>query len=191
MTHNGKALFGGIGQNNKPGAIVIFKIAEDQARGMLKMDKIGEVQAHRTAIERMRLSYDNTHLFTTGKDCCLMIHDVKDRDPKGKGRDRDGLQFSDEILTEKTEIDQYVQEKEQLENDYGGQNSESFDKVLAIKKLDDQINKKQEDLSSNQLQHRNRYDSLNENKRDMESAFEERIRNLAESHQIELEEYRN
>lgn len=72
------------------------------------MDKIGEVQAHRTAIERMRLSYDNTHLFTTGKDCCLIIHDVKDRDPKGKGRDRDGLQFSDEILTEKQEIDQYV-----------------------------------------------------------------------------------
>jgi hypothetical protein len=29
MTHNGKALFGGVGQKNKPGAIVIFKIAED------------------------------------------------------------------------------------------------------------------------------------------------------------------
>jgi len=155
------------------------------------MDKIGEIQAHATGVERMRLSYDNTHLFTSGKDCCLMIHDVKDRDPKGKGRDRESLQFSDEILTEKQEIDLYIQEKEQLENDYGGQNSESFDKVLAIKKLDDQINKKQEDLTSNQLQHRNRYDSLNENKRDMESAFEERIRNLAESHQIELEEYRN
>ena len=149
MTHNGKALFGGIGQKEKPGAIVIFKIAEDQARGVLKMDKIGEIQAHATQVERMRLSYDNTHLFTTGKDCCLMIHDVKDRDPKGKGRDRESLQFSDEILTEKQEIDQYIQEKEQLENDYGGQNSESFDKVLAIKKLDDQINKKQEDLSSN------------------------------------------
>ena len=43
MTHNGKALFGGIGQKEKPGAIVIFKIAEDQARGVLKMDKIGEI----------------------------------------------------------------------------------------------------------------------------------------------------
>ena len=43
MTHNGKALFAGVGQRNKPGAIVIFKIAEDQARGVLKMDKIGEI----------------------------------------------------------------------------------------------------------------------------------------------------
>ena len=48
MTHNGKALFAGVGQKNKPGAIVIFKIAEDQARGVLKMDKIGEIQAHAT-----------------------------------------------------------------------------------------------------------------------------------------------
>jgi len=66
-----------------------------------------------------------------------MIHDVKDRDPKGKGRDRESLQFSDEILTEKQEIDQYMQEREQLESDADGQKGESFDKVLTIKKLDD------------------------------------------------------
>jgi hypothetical protein len=53
----------------------------------------------------MRLSYDNTHLFSAGKDGCLIIHDVKDRDPKGKSKDREGLPFSDEILTEKSEID--------------------------------------------------------------------------------------
>lgn len=44
---------------------------------------------------------------------------------------------------------------------------------MTIKKLDDKINKLQEDLSSSQLQHRNRYDSLNENKRDREAFFEE------------------
>lgn len=104
-------------RKNKPGAIVIFKIAEDQARGLLKMDKIGEIQAHSSPVERMRLSYDNSNLFTAGKDCALMIHDVKDRDPKGKGKDRDALQFSDEILTEKSEIDQFIQEKEQLDNE--------------------------------------------------------------------------
>ena len=53
----------------------------------------------------MRLSYDNTHLFSAGKDGCLIIHVVKDRDPKGKSKDREGLPFSDEILTEKQEIE--------------------------------------------------------------------------------------
>ena len=34
----------------------------------------------------MRLSFDNNQLFTVGKDGCLIIHDVKDRDPKNKGK---------------------------------------------------------------------------------------------------------
>jgi hypothetical protein len=173
MTHNGKALFCGIGEPNRPGSIVVYKIAEDQARGILKMDRISEVQAHSMPIERMRISFDNNNLFTCGKDGCLIIHDVKDRDPKGKTSQREGLPISDEILTEKTEIDGYVQEKEQLDNELQGQSQESFEKVMNIKKLDDKINKLQEDLSSSQLQHRNRYDSLNENKRDREAFFEE------------------
>lgn len=107
ITHNGKACFAGVGEENKPGAIVIFKLAENAA-GEMKMDKINEVQAHSKAIERMRLSHDNHHLFTVGQDGCFIIHDVKDRDPKGKQREREGLPFSDEILTEKTEIEQYI-----------------------------------------------------------------------------------
>jgi len=39
----------------------------------------------------MRISHDNTHLFTVGSDGCLIIHDVKDRDPKGKAREREAL----------------------------------------------------------------------------------------------------
>lgn len=54
----------------------------------------------------MRLSFDNNWLFTAGKDGCLIIHKVDDRDVRGgtKQRERDSvnnLQFSDEIQTEK------------------------------------------------------------------------------------------
>lgn len=89
----------------------------------------------------MRMSFDNHHLFTTGKDGCLVIHDVKDRDPKGKTRERDCLPFSDEILTEKQEIDTFIQDKEQLENELQGQGNESFEKVMKLKRKDEQINK--------------------------------------------------
>jgi hypothetical protein len=100
----------------------------------------------------MRLSYDNTHLFSAGKDGCLIIHDVKDRDPKGKSKDREGLPFSDEILTEKQEIEQYATEKEACETELSGYNNgDSFDKVMKQKKLDDKINKLKEELSSLQL----------------------------------------
>ena len=106
-THNGKALFAGVGEQGKPGSVLIYKVGED-SKGNCKIDKINEIQAHSEPIERMRMSFDNNQLFTAGKDGCLIIHDVKDRDPKGKSRTRDCLPFSDEILTEKQEIDTFI-----------------------------------------------------------------------------------
>ena len=76
-----------------------------------------EVQAHSKPIERLKLSYDNNWLFTCGQDGCLILHDVKDRDPRGGlKRDREGmgLATSEEILTDKADIEGYITEKEQL-----------------------------------------------------------------------------
>ena len=82
------------------------------------MEKLGVVQAHGSGIERMRLSYDNNQLFTAGKDGCLYIYEVKDRDPRGglvKRERTEGaiMQFSDEILTEKPEMDDFYSMRDQ------------------------------------------------------------------------------
>lgn len=106
ITYNAKALFGGVGDPSKPGSVIIYKIAEDSTKQSLKLERLAEVQAHSSEIERMRLTYDNQQLFTVGRDGCLIIHDVKERDPKAKGKMREILPYADEILTEKAEIDQ-------------------------------------------------------------------------------------
>ena len=128
----------------------------------------------------MRLSYDNNFLFTGGQDGALIIHDVKDRDPRGAGkREREGgiLNFSDEILTKREELDNYTSERENLENEFNNNNQpDSVEKIMRVKRLEDEINKLSEDNSNAQVQAKNRYDSLNENKREMENAFEERIK---------------
>jgi hypothetical protein len=46
-------------------------------------------------------------------------------------------------------------------------------------------------LSTNQLNHRNQYETLLDQKREMEKSQEEKIKELAEKHQNELEENRN
>jgi cilia- and flagella-associated protein 57 len=132
----------------------------------------------------MKLSYDNNFLFTAGQDGLLIFHDIKDRDPRGgakREREGVGLPFSDEILTERTEIDNFLTEKEGLENDFNNANQpDSVEKIMKVKRLEDTILKLQEELSNSQVQAKNRYDSLNENKREMENAFEEKIKQLAE-----------
>lgn len=63
MTHNGKALLAGVGEENRPGSIYVFKVGETST-GEAKMEKINEVQAHSKPIDRLKLSYDNHHLFS-------------------------------------------------------------------------------------------------------------------------------
>ena len=104
---SGKAFFAGVSEEGRAGAVEIWKFPHEEAKSM---EKLNEVQAHGKGIERMRISYDNNFLFTAGKDGCLIIYEIKDRDPRGgliKRERGEGaiMQFSDEILTEKPEMD--------------------------------------------------------------------------------------
>ena len=93
----------------------------------------------------------------------MIIHDVKDRDPKGKNRERECLPFSDEILTEKNEIDQINQEIEQLNNDLSGQGADGgFDRMIRMRKLEEEHSKLEEEYAQMRMDHNNQYDSLNE-----------------------------
>lgn len=51
---------------------------------------------------------------------------------------------------------------------------------MIVKRQEDKILKYGEELSNSLVQANNRYNSLNENKREMENAFEEKIKQLAE-----------
>jgi len=55
----------------------------------------------------MRISADNNFLFSAARDGTLMIHEIKDKDPRGLLRKQEHPNFSEEILTEKTEMDTF------------------------------------------------------------------------------------
>jgi WD40 repeat protein len=106
---SGKYFFCGVGQELHPGAIQIWKFPPE---------KINEIQAHGLGISRMRISYDNKYLFSASKDGSLMIMDIKDKDPRGgliQQREVQLLEPSEEILTEKSEMEDYQQQKETYE----------------------------------------------------------------------------
>ena len=69
-------LYAGLAEPNRPGSIQVFRYANDT------MEKVLEVQAHSQQIERMRLNYDNSKLFSIGIDGTLACFSVKDLDEK-------------------------------------------------------------------------------------------------------------
>ena len=184
LTNNQKALIAGVGDEGKPGAVHIYQLPQ--------LTKINEIQAHAMPIERMRLSYDNNYLFTGGMDGLVIIHDIKDRDPRGaKAREGLGLPFSEEILVDKQDIEAWVSEKDQLESDYqgqgGGSQTENVALMVEIQKKGEEKDKANERLQSESAAQKSTLQSISENKRDIENSKDEEIKQFAEKCQGELQ----
>ena len=91
------------------------------------------------------------------------------------------LPYSDEILTLKSELEEYQSIKDSLETDnQSHQNTDGSSGVLAIKKCQDKIQKLGEEITNASIQNKNKFDQLTEQKREMENAYEERIKSLQE-----------
>ena len=111
----------------------------------------------------MRLSLDNKFLFTAGKDGCLMIHSIR-QDSKGFQtgglRDITGhLLTSEEVLTEKVEMEEYMARKEHLSNELAGlkdANSSGVSEKVGANEYEEKIQKLQEELDTNKHVTRNK-----------------------------------
>ena len=111
----------------------------------------------------MRLSYDNKFMFTAGKDGCLMIHTIR-QDSKllsASGvRDIVGhMLTSEEVLTEKVEMEEYLARKEHLSNELAGlkdANSSGVSEKVGANEYEEKIQKLQEELDTNKHVTRNK-----------------------------------
>jgi len=55
--HGARAFFAGVAEDDRPGSIQVLR---------QPWEKIFEVQAHSLPVERLRISFDNTVLFSAG-----------------------------------------------------------------------------------------------------------------------------
>jgi len=68
----------------------------------------------------MRLGHFNDTLFTGGNDGCLVVHEVKDRDPRtGLPRAVAQPMYSDDILAEREQMDETKATKKNLLGELG------------------------------------------------------------------------
>jgi WD40 repeat protein len=94
LMHGRRAIFGGVGggtqEQNKPGSI--------QVLSRFPFEKTFEIQAHSLPVEQMRVSYDNTTLFSCSQDGSICVFSIQDRDNKKKDKELPTIQYSQVIL---------------------------------------------------------------------------------------------
>lgn len=144
-----------------------------------------EYQAHdEKGIEKMRVSYDDQYLMTAGRDGCLMIFEIKDKEARGMKIKEGFSKPSDEFLMTRFELDNLkdttVQANQTLLDLKQSQNSTGM-KDDIIK----QLNEKLITISAN---NKKNYKNLLESKQDLEKKYEEEIKKLKENFENEIQE---
>ena len=171
LMHGARAFFAGVAEGSKPGSIQVLRYP---------WEKIFEVQAHSLPVERLRISFDNTVLFSSGKDGLLCIFDIKDKDPKGK-KEKDSIQLmvSEEILIQKAERDKFQADIEHLKASIEQLRINNEIKVEhELSKKNTRITSLQGEIENKEIENRNRYEALLEAKKEMEKMYEEKIEQM-------------
>jgi WD40 repeat protein len=180
LANSAKVLFAGVMEPEVPGPLRCYNFPLDG-------DYV-ECQAHSEPVSRIRITCDDQYLFSTGDDGCLYIFDVKKKAPSK--RDKDGaLGFADEILVTRAFLDDkqaslldLERQVEELTNriDFQLRHRDSYHK--------EKMAELQEKYSEEIETERRKYEVLSEEKREMETEYEENIKNLEETHAKQTQE---
>ena len=184
ISRSGKLLFAGYNDSKKTGAVRCYKMPAFTGEDI-------EYQGHSKGIERIRVSFDDSFLFTVSQDGSLIIWDIKDRDVRTARRDKDlsSMPFSEEILitaNDTEELHQMIENLRTSNRDMITNNKMQYE--MNIQDREDLIDKLREQLTNDAQQDKNKYDSLAESKREIEQQYEEKMRNLKDKYDNEKQE---
>lgn len=184
LANSTRFLLAGSSEPEKPGSLRCYNFSP------LNGDYV-EMQAHSLPIEKIRISNDDCYVFTVSQDGSLSIFEVMDREIRAIKRDKDsiGLTFADEILMSIPDIEELNSRIKQLQvtnQDLEATSKMQFDVKLGEKQ--DQIDKLKDQITHEQLQSGQLYNSLSDSKREMEQSYEERLRQIRDQHEIDKHE---
>ena len=77
-------MFFGTYKKDYPGCIRICRYPLSEST------EIHEIQSHEKPITKLKVTFDDNYVFSTGEDGVICIYDIKDRDAKIK-RDKDNV----------------------------------------------------------------------------------------------------
>ncbi|KAI6655110.1 WD repeat-containing protein 65-like [Oopsacas minuta] len=75
--------------------------------------KYNETQAHNGAVTRIKITYDDQYLITTGEDACVFMFKIIDKEGKGLKLERE-INYAEEILITKSDLEEKNQLTQEL-----------------------------------------------------------------------------
>merc|ERR1712039_297334 len=144
---------------------------------------------HSAPVSRIRITYDDQYLFSTGDDGCLCIFDIKKKVASKRDRADGALGFADEILVTRAFLDDkqaaLLELERQVEDltsriDFQLRHRDSYHK--------EKMAELQEKYSEEIETERRKFEVLREEKAEMELEYEEHIKNLEETHAKQTQE---
>ena len=170
---------------NYPGSVQVYKFP---------FEKVCEVAAHGKPMIRLRLSFCNNYLFSTGEDGHLYLYDVKDKGPGGLRKDKEiiGLDFSDEILTQESQIEELNNKKAQLQADNSQlQDRNGYKDIVAVKKKEEELQIINEDITANQMSDNTKLEALSSEKQNKASLQDQALKSLDHKYATLKEQQKN
>lgn len=117
FTHDRSYFFAGKIEKDMPGSIQVLQFTNKNEPA-----KVFEIQAHAKSVERLRLSYDNTTLFSCGLDGSVACFAIINRDKKKTDQGLPQINISSENLLLKTELDKKKAKIESLKQNIQQEN---------------------------------------------------------------------
>ena len=174
VTHNGRSLIAGVSESEKPGALRIYKLSPFNG-------EYEEIQAHSLPILRIRVNFDDTHIFSAGQDGSLIVYEIKDSKSLKKEKEN-SLPFAEEILITKAEIEELNHEIESLQKSAkDSEISNKFQYDMDLQEKNRRIEELRQQIDQGSKQEKARYESLSKSKKDMENSYEDRLKQIKEA----------
>ena len=146
-------------------------------------------------VTRLRISYDDEHLFACGEDGVLVVFDIKDSDRNVKGlkrlRNLSGeCAYSEEILVTKSDLEEKTAMMVEFKNKV---DELTLHNEYQLRLKDMNYNEKIKEVTekyTQELEHnKNQFELLREEKNDLEMEYDEQIKQTRDKHQHKLQEY--
>eukprot|EP00217_Crustomastix_stigmatica_P010708 CAMPEP_0183813298 /NCGR_PEP_ID=MMETSP0803_2-20130417/52843_1 /TAXON_ID=195967 /ORGANISM="Crustomastix stigmata, Strain CCMP3273" /LENGTH=1181 /DNA_ID=CAMNT_0026058151 /DNA_START=28 /DNA_END=3573 /DNA_ORIENTATION=- len=146
-----------------------------------------EYQCHSGAITRMRISFDDSLLFCVAEDGCLFCFDVRDKDGRGVGKQKEALTFAEEVLVTKSDLEDKKARMAELDTQVNDLTMQTEYKLRLMElnhqeKIKDLTEKYTHEIEGD----KSKFELLLQEKNEQEMEYEEKLKQAEERHQQQM-----